>query len=1004
MFPTTTTTTTGIRPPLMDDKITSKDTRKRGTQPCTQIVGNIIPIAGREPCDYPYHMANINPNSWRYTSILLLPGTRCYERFTDDTIDNTRKTIIDGIAGLGLTPRGKSQFQLVTDAFTNPGSFASRIGSDKTAGLARKKQEVAEWTAAEKEKKKKAAEKAKKKARKRGKAKAVETKKEIADEDRELEEVKRDPAAIKAALSHMADETENGGGGGGTSESESDNDSSNSLKALDLTEQEGAADVIYILAGDAPPSVDDMETLLSHNGLGGKPGMVDSSLLHMVVELSSFRPVRAGLFSPSHKLKMAAEANFDTWKDIAFLDLKVDTRTEKLKGTADIAKDLLRMVADTAVDRYLYDEWLKAATIVKVMKKNDAIVKKGKLANEHYDNIIQNLREDCGGVSLAVHCMAEAVARANCGDVAETTVERWQELDAFYSNRRDNRSNKKEQKSNVSSVLLVVEDGDKTLQDIASAPGKEVLEEKIGSEKIVDIATRLGSLLRVPGGTGRAGMPRRPTLSDDRRGMDLTELLTFTSIPTESIERVQNMVMFENMLQMADPVNAKVWIDNGTFYKRNFRERILPQTISQIVGDATTQARKQDVLTTYNASLDKLLVAVHNPTAPGRLREETFNTKSSGCCSVKPGFRKWAEARKDSLQQKMSSAQKKYAELEDKLRTGQMTEKQVKRQQQKIAAKTARTVALTAPVLYEMDPALVNLVEDQTISLFPADNSIIKVYKYKTRKGNGYHVWPTVEKDGTFFGLRLKQEVTVAHQGARLTKLANSTNDKSDHKEFRSLFAANFLDGSRAVVDQGKKFPLKPDGHGTIRLTLTGKEGLAVEIGTDGSVCQRYVSNSLRRPKAAFREVCRTIIPGGIVVRYLNDGTVNILYPNGATSFYHNSGEYKGKWEVIVPNGYRFLRDPIKAANAKQSKGDSLGESESKLSKAYIDKARETLEELPRLSVKSFTDPISLAKIVQRGDGVTMITYRDGSLLTKHVDETVILRQEVVEAKKMLGS
>ncbi len=67
---------------------------------------------------------------------------------------------------------------------------------------------------------------------------------------------------------------------------------------------------------------------------------------------------------------------------------------------------------------------------------------------------------------------------------------------------------------------------------------------------------------------------------------------------------------------------------------------------------------------------------------------------------------------------------------------------------------------------------------------------------------------------------------------------------------------------------------------------------------------------------------------------------------------------------------------------------------QSKLSKAYIDKARELLEELPRISIKSFTDPISLAKIVQREDGVTMITYRDGSLLTTHADKTVILRQE----------
>ena len=126
---------------------------------------------------------------------------------------------------------------------------------------------------------------------------------------------------------------------------------------------------------------------------GGKPGMVDSSLLHMIVELSSFRPVRAGLFSPSQKLKEAAKENFNKWKDIAFIDLKVDTTTEKLRSAAEIAKDLLRMVADTAVDRYLYDEWLKAATIIKVMKKNDAIVKKSKLANQHYDNIIQNLEK-----------------------------------------------------------------------------------------------------------------------------------------------------------------------------------------------------------------------------------------------------------------------------------------------------------------------------------------------------------------------------------------------------------------------------------------------------------------------------------------------------------------------------------------------------------------------------------------------------------------------------------
>ena len=68
-------------------------------------------------------------------------------------------------------------------------------------------------------------------------------------------------------------------------------------------------------------------------------------------------------------------------------------------------------------------------------------------------------------------------------------------------------------------------------------------------------------------------------------------------------------------------------------------------------------------------------------------------------------------------------------------------------------------------------------------------------------------MWPTIEKDGTLFGLRLKQETIVAHEGARLTKASNSMDGKdADQKDFQSLFVANFLDGSRAVVDQGKIF------------------------------------------------------------------------------------------------------------------------------------------------------------------------------------------------------
>ena len=73
------------------------------------------------------------------------------------------------------------------------------------------------------------------------------------------------------------------------------------------------------------------------------------------------------------------------------------------------------------------------------------------------------------------------------------------------------------------------------------------------------------------------------------------------------------------------------------------------------------------------------------------------------------------------------------------------------------------------------------------------------------------------------------------------------------------------------------------------------------------------------------------------MVRYLNDGTVKILFPNGATSYYHNSGDIKENGK-LVPNGYRFLRDPIKAAKVRESETQSGAENASKLSKATLKK------------------------------------------------------------------
>ena len=959
-------------------------------------------------------MANVNPTSWRFISVLLLPGTKCYERFTDDTITSVRRQIIDGIAGKGLTPREKSRFAFVEDAFDNPGAFASKVAKDRADGLERKKQEVAEYKATVKAAEKEAADKAKKNARKRGKAKPIAVAKEVSEEDQPQPEVLRDPAGVKASLSHMQDE---GAGGGGASEGESDAENSpTKAKAglLDLTEQEGAADMIYIIGGHIPHP-DSVRKLLTMDA-GGKPGTVESSLLHVVMELSSHRPVRAGLQPPSHDLKKAAEEDFDTWKDLAFLDVKVDTPTEKLRDIGQIAKDLLRTVGDVAVDRYMYDEWLSAATIVTVPKTNAAFQEKETLSKMYYDKLINQLREDCGGVSLAVHCMAEAVVRAHV-----ETPEAWTEFDAIVANQGDDSTAGEPSASSGSSVLLVVQDADETLRDIASAPGKNVLEAKIGAEKIVDIAFKLGSLLRVPGGMGRAGMPRKPTVSKEQRGMDRTELLKFVGAATDTLERAQWMSMFENMINDADPVNAKIWIDSGAFYKRTWRERVLPNTISQVVGRALSAARRKDLLTKYDPSTDRLLVAVHYPTAPGRARDEHFDTASSGCCSVPPGFARWSKSREAALASNIARAQKKYADLEDKFRMGEITQKQKERAQNKIAAKSARTVALTAPVLYNMDKALIEQVEDDLVTLFPADGAIVRIQKYKRTKTGGHHVWSTIEKDGTYFGMRQREPREFAHggsnekaprpvtAGSRPTTAASKSSKKGsvagssrpstavdgNSTEYACVFVSEFPDGSRAVVDQGPAFPLKPDGHGTIRVTLTGRDGLAVEVGTDGSVCQRYDSASDKKPKAAFGEVCRQIIPGGRVIRYMEDGNVQVLFPNGQTSIYHASGEHAGCWIVTAAAGYRFKKSP--AAITKSGKATSKSKGKTGATTPATGEEMTLppgLSKMSRCPMKLSTDPISLCKIIERMDGVTIITYNDGSSLVTHADGTHILRQQ----------
>ena len=59
--------------------------------------------------------------------------------------------------------------------------------------------------------------------------------------------------------------------------------------------------------------------------------------------------------------------------------------------------------------------------------------------------------------------------------------------------------------------------------------------------------------------------------------MNATELRTFTDEAPDAIHHTDVISAFESMLAEADPTGAQLWIDRGTFYKREWRERITPK-------------------------------------------------------------------------------------------------------------------------------------------------------------------------------------------------------------------------------------------------------------------------------------------------------------------------------------------------------------------------------------------------------------------------------------------
>lgn len=230
--------------------------------------------------------------------------------------------------------------------------------------------------------------------------------------------------------------------------------------------------------------------------------------------------------------------------------------------------------------------------------------------------------------------------------------------------------------------------------------------------------------------------------------------------------------------------------------------------------------------------------------------------------------------------------------------------------------------------LLDVDDSCVGVVEEREKVLYPSDNSVIRVAK---RKIAGENV-PSIKvfKDNYIFGL--KQSLSK--------------------EELRGEFWLQFENGTRLNV----RMEDQKTGDGALIsaavAALTLSDGLVLQFTATGDVVQSRPENTRSKSE---QEAKRVITGKGTVVRYLESGGVEVLMANGNTS------EYKdGLWVGINSKGKRRGR--------KNQEFD-----------------------MDPISCVSKVDPETLAKVTIRQDNVIMIKYKDGSLYTKHKDETTML-------------
>jgi hypothetical protein len=782
----------------------------------------------------------------------------------------------------------------------------------------------------------------------------------------------------------------------------------------------------------------------------------DRSLVNCVLEVTSHKEIRSGWHNPAKPISdiqngigsKATKEQSVLWADVTLVQVASDYPTLRQRSVEQVLNNIHRRLGDAAVDRYVYDEWLAAATVVDDFPATTEHATLFHQATAHYEALSSQFPcEAACSVVTVCDVIVEACVRAATtlsSDDIERIKEENEDSDEALDTSIVGLWNKMDaQASAKASALLdtecnllrVIYHGDEAAMRLELY---NIGECHVGGRSLLSIERHmLEDCARIPGGRGRAGMPREPVKSDSERGAELNELLTFlntlegttgeiggsesgenaaaaaaaaaaVTVTPEQLSHTRTVNLFQDMLFRYDRNGADIWRERGTLHQRKYCETLGPTTLVQVMTRAMLDS--DQTLTAYDPDTDQILVACHTRTWDRRRHTSRFRTSdtTTGYCSVPPGFARWRDARERRLRAKTAAQRQALADLHEQARLSKEKKDPAAMEQKEraIAASVTRNSSLSAPVLFQMGKKEANDVEDEIVSLYPADNAVVRFYRMGINGSKEKYRWASVSKDGHTFGLRPQINVPRVHNGLHGVPLEEGqdrqkeNNKKRTNNEIGQVFAANFVDGSRCTVEKGPDAPVKPDGNGTVNLSYTSTcTGLVVECCSDGSTRQRIVGIG---STVANEEFCRVITSQGQVIRYLKNGGIEVLLSDGNVCRWmvpdkisddrasSASSPLLPGWVVTNNNGQRTRAVPRpRDTSKKESRGDDVTfQSVEEWKKQW----RYVVEESP-IQTNMTTDSLVLSRIVEREDGTRIITEPEGTRRGKWFHQKVVSLQ-----------